>query len=134
MTSTPPSSLRDLYTASSGSWDFRSGSSNGNGSVVTASTSSAPQWQRPSHNHVFDLSPSLGDSDLDSSGIDLRAATRNIVAAIMLRYLTTAIAMPWQVSQTLLQVQWMPRETETQQVHVHEEEHETEEDEQVCFP
>lgn len=41
--------------------------------------------------------------------IDSRAATRELVNFIVLKYITTAMSSPFEVSKTLLQVQYMPR-------------------------
>ncbi|KAI8071148.1 mitochondrial carrier domain-containing protein [Gilbertella persicaria] len=42
--------------------------------------------------------------------IDSKVAARELVNFIVLKYLTTAISSPFEVSKTLLQVQYMPRE------------------------
>lgn len=42
--------------------------------------------------------------------IDSRAAARELINFTVLKYLTTAISSPFEVSKTLLQVQYMPRE------------------------
>ena len=42
--------------------------------------------------------------------IDSRAAARELINFTVLKFLTTAISSPFEVSKTLLQVQYMPRE------------------------
>lgn len=42
--------------------------------------------------------------------IDSRAAARELINFTVLKYLTTAVSSPFEVSKTLLQVQYMPRE------------------------
>ncbi|KAI8368064.1 hypothetical protein BD560DRAFT_331090 [Blakeslea trispora] len=48
-------------------------------------------------------------NDMDDL-IDSKAAARELVNFIVLKYLTTALSSPFEVSKTLLQVQYMPRE------------------------
>ncbi|KAI8329603.1 hypothetical protein EDC96DRAFT_452353 [Choanephora cucurbitarum] len=48
-------------------------------------------------------------SDMDDL-IDSKTAARELVNFIVLKYLTTALGSPFEVSKTLLQVQYMPRE------------------------
>jgi mitochondrial fusion and transport protein UGO1 len=38
---------------------------------------------------------------------------KGIVASAFLQYGSTAIAMPWEVGKMLLQVQWVPRDTDS---------------------
>ncbi|KZW02368.1 mitochondrial carrier [Exidia glandulosa HHB12029] len=116
-----PASLRDLYTSPSTQWDFTpspssSGPSSSSSPSAAASSSKAAaaaasqkiEWgaPRPTQSPVFDLSPSIGD---DPGDIDLRVVVKSLIASAVLRYATSAIAMPWEVSKLLLQVQWMPR-------------------------
>ena len=49
----------------------------------------------------------------------------------MLQYTSTAIAMPWEVARTLLQVQWIPKESELDTDVEEEEEEEEESDEEA---
>lgn len=42
--------------------------------------------------------------------IDSKAAARELVNFTVLKYITTAVSSPFEVSKTLLQVQYMPRE------------------------
>ncbi|RDB28840.1 Mitochondrial fusion and transport protein ugo1 [Hypsizygus marmoreus] len=107
-----PASLRDLYIDPSSAWAF----------LPPASTSPPPanisepipsgpsyQWSsRPSHNSIFDLSPSLDLSE--PSSIDVTNLVKTLVASAVLQYSSTAIAMPWEVAKLLLQVQWVPRD------------------------
>ncbi|KAH7100228.1 mitochondrial carrier domain-containing protein [Auriculariales sp. MPI-PUGE-AT-0066] len=115
-----PASLRDMYSAQGSSWDFAQQP------LPAATTSAAPaaeakavQWTMaatPSRRHspVFDLSPSVGeDIGIDPGDIDLRALLKGLIASAFLRYATSAIAMPWEVSKLLLQIQHMPRVPDT---------------------
>lgn len=109
---TSPASLRDLYIDPSSAWSFlppppgQPGPSN----ISTIEPpSSSHQWStRPSHNSIFDLSPSLDLSE--PSGINVTLLFRSLVASAVLQYASTAIAMPWEVGKLLLQVQWVPRD------------------------
>ncbi|EJD55700.1 mitochondrial carrier, partial [Auricularia subglabra TFB-10046 SS5] len=134
-----PASLRDLYTAPSTSWDFASNAASGSGTSASGSASSSQpstkvEWgaRRPAQSPVFDLSPALGDElGVDPGDIDLRALVKNLLASAILRYTTSAIAMPWEVSKLLLQVQWMPRVPEVPEVTEVEDEEEEELDESL---
>lgn len=77
---------------------------------VPAVSGSAYQWStRPSHNSIFDLSPSLSPSSDDFVAIDATLVLRSLVASALLQYASSAMAMPWEVGKMLLQVQWVPR-------------------------
>ncbi|KAF4623260.1 hypothetical protein D9613_001676 [Agrocybe pediades] len=123
-----PSSLRDLYVDPNQAWSFvppvNPANASTSSSAAAASTSaaavgasnssrlpaaSAYQWStRPSHNSIFDLSPSL---DLSApSGVNPAQLFKALVASAVLQYTSTAIVMPWEVSKLLLQVQWVPRD------------------------
>ncbi|KAG5728557.1 hypothetical protein E4T56_gene19633 [Termitomyces sp. T112] len=105
-----PSSLRDLYIDTSSAWAFVPPT------IPQLATASEPfssgasyQWSnRPSHNPIFDLSPSLDLSEV--SGINVTNLFKALVASALLHYSSTAIAMPWEVGKLLLQVQWVPRD------------------------
>ncbi|KAF8078324.1 mitochondrial carrier domain-containing protein [Lyophyllum atratum] len=105
-----PSSLRDLYIDPSSAWAFLPPAS------VQTVTGPEPipsgpsyQWStRPSHNSIFDLSPSLDLSE--PSGVNVTNLFKALVASALLQYSSTAIAMPWEVAKLLLQVQWVPRD------------------------
>jgi fusion and transport protein UGO1 len=97
-------SLRDLYIDPASAWSF----------VPTQQSVPDPpapsyKWSnRPPHNSIFDLSPSL---DLNEpSRLDVPLLLKSLVASAVLQYSSTAIAMPWEVAKLLLQVQWVPRD------------------------
>ncbi|KAG6817625.1 hypothetical protein H0H87_006253 [Tephrocybe sp. NHM501043] len=104
-----PPSLRDLYIDSSSAWAFVSPAVPQPAVPPEPSSSGTSyQWStRPSHNSIFDLSPSL---DLEPSGINVTNLLKALVASAVLQYSSTAIAMPWEVGKLLLQVQWVPRD------------------------
>ncbi|KAF9458351.1 mitochondrial carrier domain-containing protein [Collybia nuda] len=106
-----PASLRDLYIDPSTAWAFVPPSTTSPPVKITQPTSSGPTYQwstRPSHNSIFDLSPSL---DLtEPSNINATNLLKTLVASAVLQYSSTAIAMPWEVGKLLLQVQWVPRD------------------------
>ncbi|KAG5353459.1 hypothetical protein C0989_006616 [Termitomyces sp. Mn162] len=99
-----PSSLRDLYIDTSSAWAFVPPT------IPQSATASEPfssgtsyQWSnRPSHNPIFDLSPSLDLSEV--SGINVTNLFKALVASALLHYSSTAIAMPWEVGKLLLQL------------------------------
>jgi fusion and transport protein UGO1 len=104
-----PASLRDLYINPSSTWAFTPPTSSQPVKVPEPEPpSSSYQWStRPSHNSIFDLSPSL---DLNEpSTINASDLLKTLVASAVLQYTSTAIAMPWEVGKLLLQVQWVPR-------------------------
>lgn len=109
-----PSSLRDLYIDPSSAWAFLPPppASPPRPSVSESlPTPSAPSYQwstRPSHNSIFDLSPSLDLSE--PSSVNVTNLLKTLVASAVLQYTSTAIAMPWEVAKLLLQVQWVPRD------------------------
>lgn len=111
---TPPSSLRDIYVTPSNAWSFippPPGPAPENlTSVYPSSSSSSPSYQwstRTSQNPFLDLSVNVAD---DESGVDVTVLAKGLAGAALLRYVTTAIVMPWQVGRILLQVQWVPRD------------------------
>ncbi|TFK76784.1 mitochondrial carrier [Pluteus cervinus] len=143
MTTPPPPSLRNLYTEPSSVWTFSpppgsgtshhvtsgTGTGGSTSSSVTAGAGSSNatttpsfQWSnRPAHNSIFDLSPSLDLTSNDSSsssvfgslvkggGINGSLLVKTLVASAVLQYTSSAVAMPWEVGKMLLQVQWVPR-------------------------
>ncbi|CAA7258741.1 unnamed protein product [Cyclocybe aegerita] len=67
------------------------------------------QWStRPSHNSIFDLSPTLDLSE--PSGVNAAQLMKALIASAVLQYTSTAIVMPWEVGKLLMQVQWVPRD------------------------
>ncbi|KAG6910550.1 hypothetical protein DXG01_009500 [Tephrocybe rancida] len=106
-----PPSLRDLYIDSSSAWAFIPPAVPLPAAAAPEPTSSGASYQwstRPSHNSIFDLSPSLDLSE--PSGINVTNLLKALVASAVLQYSSTAIAMPWEVGKLLLQVQWVPRD------------------------
>ena len=63
---------------------------------------------RPAQNSIFKLSLTLAEL----GRLDLGLLLKTLIASAVLGYTTTAIAMPWEVSKCLLQVQWVPRDAE----------------------
>ncbi|TBU64737.1 mitochondrial carrier [Dichomitus squalens] len=109
-----PASLRDLYATPSTAWSFvppslSQDSAPGNNShSPIAGPSSSGQWAtRTAPNPLFDLSSSLSGDD---SGLDITSLAQELLVAAFYQYATTAIAQPWEVGKTLLQVQWVPRD------------------------
>ncbi|KAG6814027.1 hypothetical protein H0H92_003877 [Tricholoma furcatifolium] len=105
-----PPSLRDLYSDSSSPWAFKPLAGPQPAAISDPAVPGASyQWStRPSHNSIFDLSPSL---DLDESpGINVTNLLKALTASAVLQYSSTAIAMPWEVGKLLLQVQWVPQD------------------------
>ena len=74
---------------------YTPGLGNGNYTVVPDAQAVATSYY---NNNEFD--------DL----IDSKAAARELINFTVLKYLTTAVSSPFEVSKTLLQVQYMPRE------------------------
>ena len=105
MSSRPPS-VRDLYIDPSSAWSFLPPPSPTNPPDIIPPSY---QWSnRPPHNFIFDLSPSL---NLDGpSTVNLPLLLKSLIASAFLQYSSTAIAMPWEVAKLLLQVQWVPRD------------------------
>lgn len=109
-----PASLRDLYAPPSNAWSFVPPALQENSSSAPdpplAGPSSSNQWStRTAPNPFFELSSSLSGDD---SGLDVTSLAKEFLAAALLQYATNAIAQPWEVGKTLLQVQWVPREPE----------------------
>ncbi|KAG6869141.1 hypothetical protein C0993_012239 [Termitomyces sp. T159_Od127] len=104
-----PSSLRGLYIDTSSAWAFAPPAIPQTAASEPLSSGASYQWSnRPSHNPIFDLSPSLDISEV--SGINVANSLKALVASAVLQYSSTAIAMPWEVGKLLLQVQWVPRD------------------------
>ncbi|KAH9853120.1 mitochondrial carrier [Lenzites betulinus] len=114
-----PASLRDLYAPPSNAWSFVPPALQENSSSAPnpplSGPSSSNQWStRPAPNPFFELSSSLSGDD---SGLDITSLAKEFLAAALLQYATNAIAQPWEVGKTLLQVQWVPREPELGEGH-----------------
>lgn len=113
-----PGSLRDKYSDNSSSWAFtpqplpHSGKSSLPVAPEPGSSTRPLQWSnRPAHNSIFDLAPSL---DLNEpAGISPADLFKTLLASAVLQYTSSAIAMPWEVGKLLLQVQWVPRDVGT---------------------
>ncbi|KAI0336159.1 mitochondrial carrier [Cubamyces sp. BRFM 1775] len=114
MAAPTPASLRDLYVPPSNAWSFIPPAlAQDNSSAATnppvSGPSSSNQWStRTAPNPLFELSSSLAGDD---SGLDIASLAKELLAALLLQYATNAIAQPWEVGKTLLQVQWVPRDT-----------------------
>ncbi|KAF8971459.1 mitochondrial carrier domain-containing protein [Flammula alnicola] len=113
----PPPSLRDLYIDPNQAWSFVPPTPPNASSSAPSAPAPAPadpstityQWSsRPSHNSIFDLSPSLDMSE--PAGVNVAQLFKAFVASAVLQYTSTAIVMPWEVGKLLLQVQWVPRD------------------------
>ncbi|SJL05849.1 uncharacterized protein ARMOST_09185 [Armillaria ostoyae] len=115
----PPPSLRDLYNGSSSAWSFVPPPSPPSANASSsASSSSSFQWStRPTPNSIFDLSPDLNDAN----GVNAVDLLKTLAASAVLQYTSSAIAMPWEVSKMLLQVQWVPRDSHDYHVDVEPE-------------
>ncbi|TFK41293.1 mitochondrial carrier domain-containing protein [Crucibulum laeve] len=126
---TTPSSLRDLYIDPSSAWSFipKVGSSSAPvdspAAPLQSPVASSYQWStRPSHNSIFDLSPSMDPSE--PSGIDASQLFKALVASAVLQYASTALANPWEVGKLFLQVQWVPRDAGEPEPDIVEDDHE----------
>ncbi|GJE85910.1 mitochondrial carrier [Phanerochaete sordida] len=102
-----PTSLRDLYAAPPDSWAFNAPPANGS-DALAAAPSSSYQWTvqtgpTPSPQAL------LGLASHDDEGLDAKAVAVGLVTAALMQYATAAVATPWEVGKTLLQVQWIPR-------------------------
>jgi fusion and transport protein UGO1 len=111
MSAFPSPSLRDMYAPSQASWSFVPSQSNS--TLPSAVASNVPQtsyeWStRAPTNPIFDLSSSL--SLAEPSGVEIRLLLKGLIAGAVLRYTSTALAMPFEVGKLLLQVQWVPRD------------------------
>ncbi len=110
--SSPPS-LRDTYIPPHNDWSFvPSSQSNSTSPEISSSPSSSSyQWStRPAPPPIFGLSSSLQDgSGLDGSGLDISSLIPAFLGTVLIEYATCAVAVPILVGQTLLQVQWVPR-------------------------
>lgn len=51
---------------------------------------------------------------------------------VLVKYASTAVALPWEVGKTLLQVQWVPRDSQSPEIHVVVEGEEPVDDDSVC--
>jgi mitochondrial fusion and transport protein UGO1 len=122
-------SLRDHYAPPPPTWTFSPGAGSDSSVLPSGPTpsSSYTYESRPAPNSLFELSPSLAapGGGGASGGTILKA----IVAAGFLQYTTSAIAMPWDVGQLLMQAQWVPRDADA--VGSSHEEEEDEEEEEV---
>ncbi|KAI0639082.1 mitochondrial carrier [Trametes polyzona] len=119
MSAPSSASLRGLYVPPSNAWSFVPPSLQENASAPAnppvSGPSSSNQWStRTAPNPLFELSSSLSGDD---SGLDITSLAKELLAAALLQYATNAIAQPWEVGKTLLQVQWVPREPESDAAH-----------------
>ncbi|EKM60798.1 uncharacterized protein PHACADRAFT_133578 [Phanerochaete carnosa HHB-10118-sp] len=103
-----PASLRDLYATPPNPWSFNDAPANGTDATVSAPSTSY-QWTAPPSSNSQAL---LGLTAPDDEGMDAKAVAVGLVTSALLQYATTAVAIPWEVGKTLLQVQWIPRDLE----------------------
>ncbi|KAI0095276.1 mitochondrial carrier domain-containing protein [Irpex rosettiformis] len=121
MSSTQPASLRDLYAPPSTSWSFAPPT---NGSQVDIPSAPLPSYQwsaRSSQSSILGLG-----SGYDDGGADMASLLRGAVTFVIGQYASTAVAVPWEIGKALLQVQWVPRDTQGPEEHEsseHTEEH-----------
>ncbi|KAJ3558415.1 hypothetical protein NM688_g943 [Phlebia brevispora] len=108
-----PASLRDLYAPPSSAWSFAPAAPNGSvPDIHPPASSSSYQWTtRTSSNPLFGLSSTLATRE-DEPGFDITVVLQGFIAHALLQYAATAVAIPWEVGKTLLQVQWVPRNAE----------------------
>lgn len=107
-------SLRDLYASPHNSWSFAAAPANGSDASAAAPplASGSYQWStRPASGSLRGL-PGGGSIIEDDEGLDVKSLAVTLVTTGMLQYATMAIAVPWEVGKTLLQVQWIPRDME----------------------
>ncbi|TDL28763.1 mitochondrial carrier [Rickenella mellea] len=117
MASTSAASLRDLYSSPQQPWSFLPPPQNGSASPSppinssslsdTATTTTYTWSTHPPPNSIYDLAPGL---NLEPSVPNIRLLARTILASALLQYMSTGIAMPWEVGRILLQVQYVPRD------------------------
>ncbi|KDQ20648.1 hypothetical protein BOTBODRAFT_151452 [Botryobasidium botryosum FD-172 SS1] len=96
-----PASLRNLYSPPSDNWEFVPSSS----PTSSAATPDHSWSTRPSKPSVFDLSPAYPSED----DLDFRSVIKPLIGAALLQFAGTAIANPFEVGKTLLQIQWVPK-------------------------
>lgn len=53
------------------------------------------------------------------------------LAHVLIKYASTAVALPWEVGKTLLQVQWVPRDTQSTDTQLPEDGEQLAEDDSV---
>ncbi|KAK1232389.1 hypothetical protein PQX77_004481 [Marasmius sp. AFHP31] len=102
--------LRDLYRHPNQPWSIPTG----NSSTPTHAGRPNPSG-RPSHSHFNPTSHQSSQSVHIRTNVafpPMNSLLKSLVASAMLQYTSTAIAMPWEVARTLLQVQWVPKESE----------------------
>ena len=125
-----PSSLRDLYAPPPNTWSFNATPSTNvsdAGSPAVPAASASYQWStRQGSRPLLGLSGTLPDDE----GLDVKALMVGLFTSALLQYATTAVAVPWEVGKTLLQVQWIPRDIDT--IPLREYAKEQEEEEEVC--
>ena len=108
--SSPPS-LRDLYAAPPNSWSFNAAPANVSDAAAAAPTPGSYQWSARSSdspNALLGLSGTVQDDEV----LDAKTIAVGLVTAGLFQYAMNAVATPWEVGKTLLQVQWIPRDLE----------------------
>lgn len=124
-----PSSLRDLYAPAPNTWSFNAPLANASDAATAAPAASVSyQWStRQGGNPLLGLSGSIPDDE----GLDVKALLVGLFTSALLQYATTAVAVPWEVGKTLLQVQWIPRDVDT--IPLRDYVKEQDEEEEVCI-
>ena len=111
---TPPTSLRDFYATPSNAWSFIPATLPGSPENSTdmyppGSSSSSYEWStRTNLNPLFDLSATYAANE---DGVDVKLVLQGLLTAALSSYASQALIMPFEVGKTLLQVQWIPRDT-----------------------
>ncbi|KAG7099556.1 hypothetical protein E1B28_001389 [Marasmius oreades] len=102
----PGGGLRDLYRLPNNQpWSLSTKSSPSNPSSSSNAGRSSPSV-RLSHSH----GNSVSHSNISSrSSLPMNSLLKSLAVSVILQYTSTAIAMPWEVARTLLQVHWVPR-------------------------
>ena len=131
MSSPQPASLRDLYAPPPTTWSFTPPT---NGSQAAVPTTSTPSYQWSTHSSQGSIF-GLGPSGYDESGTEIGPLLRGATNFLIGQFSSTMVAIPWEIGKVLLQVQWVPRDTEVpeddEDVGPLEEHNE---DDAVCLP
>ncbi|KIP06926.1 hypothetical protein PHLGIDRAFT_127964 [Phlebiopsis gigantea 11061_1 CR5-6] len=106
-----PTSLRDLYAPPPHAWSFVAPLTNAT-DAASAPLAPSTSYQWTSRQPGSSLLGTAGKLP-DDEGLDVKALIVGLFTSALLQYATTAVAVPWDVSKTLLQVQWIPRDLDT---------------------
>lgn len=123
----PPTSLRDLYTSPSSGWSFNAPPTNASDASTAQPVTVSYGWTTHSgSNPLLGLSGTLPDDE----GIDVKALMMRFLTSALTQYASSAVAIPWEVGKTLLQVQWIPKDIDI--IPVRDYAGRQDEDEEVC--